>query len=107
MNGAGMKRGNRQGVEQAEAHRARRLGMMTWWAHGTERVLGVCGHDLARRVDGGADDAQSGVPTSRRHGGVRVQPIVVSLREGGANRPDTGARMRAVTPSKIDSPPRV
>ena len=67
-------RRDRRVVEQAEAHRPRRLGVMAGRAHGDEGVRRLLVHHLVDRVHGAAGAAQGGLEAARRHRGVGVEP---------------------------------
>ena len=92
--GARMQRGDGDLVEQAEAHGARRLGVVAGRAHGAEGVVGFAFHDLVDGMDGGAARTQSRLPASRRDDGVGIEPCVVTCRNGGANHLDIGFWMQ-------------
>ena len=59
---AGVLGGDGHVVEQAEAHGARRLGMVPRGTHGAEGVVGGARHDLVDGVDRGAGGAQRRIP---------------------------------------------
>jgi hypothetical protein len=96
-----MQRGDRDRVEQAEAHGARRLGVVPRRAHGAEGVIGFSRHDLIHRVDGGAARAQRGFPASRRDDGIGIEPGVVLLGDGGADHLHIGLGMQALDQCEV------
>jgi hypothetical protein len=83
---AGMVRGDGDIVEEAEAHRAVALGMMTGWADGGKGGLGLAFHheiDGARRP---TRRAESGLGAAGAHRRVGVERDAVALL--GADRED-------------------
>ena len=80
-------------VEQAEAHRPRRLGVMAGRANGDEGVVRLLVHHLVDRVHGAAGAAQRRLEAARRHRGVGVDVHQALLRRGVADRLDVVHRV--------------
>ena len=80
-------------IEEAEAHRARGLGMMAGRPRGDKRVDGTFAHNLVDRVDGAADGAQCGLEGAVRHRGVGVEVDQALFRRRVADLLDVVHRM--------------
>ena len=65
MLGAGMQRADGDIVEEAEAHGAGRLGMVTGGTHRAEGVVRLSRHDLIDGVERSTGGAERGIPASR------------------------------------------
>ena len=86
-------RGDRGAVEQAEAHRPRRLGVVAGRAHGDEGIVDLAAHHLVDRFHAAADRAQRRLEAARRHRGVGIEPHHAFLGRGVADRLDVIHRM--------------
>ena len=78
-------RGDGGVVEEAEAHRLRRLGMMAGRPRGDEGVDGLVGQDFVDGVDGAAGRAQRRLEAAGRHRGVGVDAHQAFVRRGVAD----------------------
>ncbi len=77
---AGMVSGYGGVVEQAEAHGASRLRMMTWRTNGTEGVLRFAAHDGIDSADGAACAAQCRIKTPGRHPCIGIELLQAFIR---------------------------
>ncbi len=77
---AGMVRGDRGVVEQAEAHGASRLGMMTGRTNGAEGVLRFAAHDGIDSADGAACGAQGRIKSPGRHPCIGIELLQAFIR---------------------------
>ncbi len=82
-------------VEQAEAHRMLRLGVMARRTHGAEGVAGGSLHHGVDRRRHRAGRAQRRLARARRQDGVGIDRGIILLRHGGDERVDEGPRMDA------------
>ena len=73
-------------VEQAEAHRPRRLGVVAGRAHGDEGVRRLLVHHLVDREHGAADAAQRRLEAAGRHRSVGVDAAPWPRLPGGGAR---------------------
>ncbi len=80
IGGAGMVSGYGGVVEQAEAHGASRLRMMTWRTNGTEGVLRFPAHDGIDSADGAACAAQCRIKTPGRHPCIGIELLQAFIR---------------------------
>src|SRR6185312_6886121 len=86
-------RDDRGAVEEAEAHRLCRLGVVAGRAHGDEGVLRLAGHHLVDREHAAADAAQRRLVAAGRHGRVGVEPHHAFVGRGVLDRLDVVHRM--------------
>ena len=73
-------------VEQAEAHRPRRLGVMAGRADGDKGIRCLLVHHFVHRQHAAADAAQRRLEAARRHRGVGVELHQAFLGRGVADR---------------------
>ena len=73
MDGTGAAGGDGDIVEEAEAHRRRRLGMMAGRAHGDEGIGDLAGHHLIHRLAGGPHRMHAGFPGARAHRRIAIE----------------------------------
>ena len=87
-------RRDRRVVEQAEAHRPRRLGVVAGRANGDEGVGRLLVHHLVDRAHGAAGAAQGRFDAAGRHRGIGVEMHQAVRRRSVADRLDVFHRMR-------------
>lgn len=94
--GAGVRGGDRDVVEQAEAHRTGGLGMVAGGTDSDEGVLDSTGKHLVHRQyrAAGSEGSGAGAAMADRRVGIKLQ-TVARLRLQGKDRFDIGLRMNA------------
>ncbi len=86
-------RRDRYVVEQAEAHRSRRLGVMAGRAYGDEGICRFLVHHFIDRPHGAAGAAQRGLEAAGRHRGVGIELDSAFRRRSVADRLDVFHRV--------------
>ena len=80
-------------VEQAEPHRRRGFGVMSWRANGTERVSRIAFDDRVHRIANATDRAKCRLPRGGVHRRVRVEMDMAAGRNIVENPFDVKRRM--------------
>ncbi len=94
--GARMERSDGDIIEKAEAHGARRLGMVPGGTHRAECVGHISRHDLIDGVERSTCGAERCIPAPRRDHSIRVEPVVIVLRNLGFDHLNIGLRMQTL-----------
>ena len=87
-----MAGGDRGGVEQAKAHRLRRLRMVAGRAHGAKGVLRLALHDHSRQRGARRRSPHRRLPRTGRDGGVHVDARQAFARNSACGSPRCIAR---------------
>ena len=90
-----MARGHRHGIEQAEAHGAAWLGVMTGRPHGAEGVAGLARRHRIHRRGHGAGRSQRCHSRTGRENGVWIKRAPAGFGHGAQNVFDEGRAMDA------------
>ena len=101
VGGAGVQRRDRDGVEQAKAHRPRRLGVVARRPHRAEGIVGLARHDLIDRMECRARRPERRLPASRRDDRVRIEHLVIARRDRGSHHLDIGLGMQPLDRGEV------
>jgi hypothetical protein len=88
-------RGDGDVVEDAEPHRSRAAGVVSWWTHAAERGIHLLLHDEVGGEDRGARGAQGRLQGVRIHRRVRIEVHAARLWRSLTDRLHVFDRMNA------------